>query len=177
MTRYVALLRGIGPSNPNMRGEKLRGTFESLGFKNVATVIASGNVVFESSSKDVAALESKIEKALPEKLGFKSTTIIRSKEELEAIAKKNPYKKILGDERYYPLITFLKESTPALKTFPKKGEGHGIVGISQRELFGYVDTKGGHAVDYMPMLDKHFSKANTSRTWLTLGRILKQMEK
>ena len=43
--RYVALLRGIGPSNPNMRNERLRELFQKLGFQNVQTVISSGNVL------------------------------------------------------------------------------------------------------------------------------------
>lgn len=86
--RYVAFLRGIMPMNPNMRGEKLREVFESLGFTKVATVIASGNVIFDSPSKSVTALEKKIESALPEKLGFTSTTIIRSQEEIEKLMKK-----------------------------------------------------------------------------------------
>src|SRR6185312_1324765 len=66
MMRYVALLRGIGPTNPNMKGEKLKAVFEGLGFRNVHTVIASGNVIFDSPSKAPAVLEEKIEKALPE---------------------------------------------------------------------------------------------------------------
>ena len=48
MTKYIAFLRGIGPGNPNMRNEKLRGAFEELGFKNVQSVISSGNVIFDS---------------------------------------------------------------------------------------------------------------------------------
>ena len=78
MTKYIALLRGIAPTNPNRRNDKLRGVFEKLGFANVKTVISSGNVVFESPSTSVRKLEDAIEKALPEELGFHSTTIIRS---------------------------------------------------------------------------------------------------
>ena len=65
MATYVALLRGIMPMNPNMKGERLRETFESLGFKNVGTVIASGNVVFDSPTKSADALEAKIERRFP----------------------------------------------------------------------------------------------------------------
>jgi uncharacterized protein (DUF1697 family) len=61
-----------------MRNDKLRGVFERLGFENVKTVISSGNVIFESPSRSIRKLEESIEKALPEELGFKSTTIIRS---------------------------------------------------------------------------------------------------
>lgn len=94
MTKYVALLRGIGPSNPNMRTDKLRGLFEKLNLANVRTVISSGNVVFESSSRSVRKLEERIEKTLPEELGFRSTTIIRSKEKLPRLADQNPFKEI-----------------------------------------------------------------------------------
>lgn len=66
MNKYAALLRGIGPSNPNMRNEKLRGVFENLGFQNVQTVISSGNVLFETRSNNIKELEAIIEKALPE---------------------------------------------------------------------------------------------------------------
>src|SRR4051812_30410175 len=91
---YAAFLRGIMPTNPNMRNEKLRGVFESLGFSNVQTVISSGNVIFESTSKDkdVAKLEITIEKALTAKLGINSTTIIRSKNDLEKLIASDPFK-------------------------------------------------------------------------------------
>ena len=42
MTRYVALLRGIAPMNPNTRDVKLRGASENLEFEHVKTVISSG---------------------------------------------------------------------------------------------------------------------------------------
>ena len=88
MTKYAALLRGIGPLNPNMRNEKLRGVFESLGFQNVQTVVSSGSVLFETGSKNVKALEAAIKKALPLELGFTITTIIRSREQLQELADK-----------------------------------------------------------------------------------------
>jgi len=92
MPKYVALLRGIGPGNPNMRNEKLRGVFEKLGFIGVQTVISSGNVIFESPSKDVKVLEEVIEGAWPKELGFTSTTIIRSKNQIERLVKAKPFK-------------------------------------------------------------------------------------
>ncbi|NHH98070.1 hypothetical protein DYY66_1506 [Candidatus Nitrosotalea sp. FS] len=88
--KYVALLRGIGPSNPNMHGSKLKRVLEDLGFSNVMPVISSGNVIFESDSKDTAKLEETIQKDWPEKLGFSSTTIVRSQRQLQALVDKNP---------------------------------------------------------------------------------------
>ena len=81
-------MRGIAPTNPNMRNDKLRGVFEKLGFDSVKTVISSGNVIFESPSRSVKKLEESMEKALPEQLGFTSTTIIRSQGQLQKLVDK-----------------------------------------------------------------------------------------
>src|SRR6266403_5871213 len=110
MTTYVALLRGIMPTNPNMRGEKLRGVFESLGFINVMTVIASGNVIFDTPSKNIEALETKIEKALNAQLGFSSTAMVRSKEQLERLVKQNPFNGIKDEKPNYLVVTFFKDN-------------------------------------------------------------------
>lgn len=91
MPEYVALLRGIGPANPNQRHEKLRDVFEELGFEDVRTVISSGNVLFRSDSTDIEEMEATIEAAWPEKLGFSSTTIIRSTPDLQGLVELDPF--------------------------------------------------------------------------------------
>ena len=49
MNRYVAFLRGINSGgNQTVRMEVLRKTFEDLGFENVRTVLASGNVTLRN---------------------------------------------------------------------------------------------------------------------------------
>ncbi len=159
MTTYVALLRGIMPMNPNMKGGKLKGVFESLGFKDVATVIASGNVVFRSPSPDTAALEANIEKALPAQLGFTSTTIIRSQQELEALAKKNPFKGIKDERPNYLVVTFFKDRKKELCTV-----------LNTDELRNGTTT-------FMKDIEKQHGKEITTRTWKTVGRVLKKMEK
>lgn len=156
MTTYVALLRGIMPMNPNMKGEKLKGVFESLGFKNVATVIASGNVVFETNTKDPSTLEAKIEKALPKKLGFNSATIVRSHEDLLHLVKKNPFKGIKDEKPNYLVVTFFKDK--------------------KDELCTVIDMDSGKTPDFMRNIEKTHGKQVTTRTWKTVHRILKKME-
>ena len=107
MAKYVALLRGIAPTNPNMRNNKLRGVFEKLGFENVKTVISSGNVIFESPSRSRRKLEESIEKALPEELGFKSTTIIRSQGQIQKLVDKNPFQGMRYSQASSLNVTFL----------------------------------------------------------------------
>jgi uncharacterized protein (DUF1697 family) len=61
MPRYVAFLRAINVGGHIVKMDYLRSLFEELGFTNVETFIASGNVVFDSSYKNPASLEKKIE--------------------------------------------------------------------------------------------------------------------
>jgi uncharacterized protein (DUF1697 family) len=55
---YVAFLRGINSGlNPTTKMNVLRTAFEEMGFNNVKTVIASGNVLFDTKSTSEAQLE------------------------------------------------------------------------------------------------------------------------
>ena len=54
--RYVALLRAINVGGHVVKMQALREQFEALGFSSVATVIASGNVIFDAPTSDTEAL-------------------------------------------------------------------------------------------------------------------------
>jgi uncharacterized protein (DUF1697 family) len=71
--------------------DQLRGLFAALGFRNVETFIASGNVIFDSPAKNTGTLEKKIEKLLREQLGYEVATFIRSTTELADIAAHKPF--------------------------------------------------------------------------------------
>src|ERR1039458_910825 len=85
MPRYVALLRGINLGGHTVKMDRLKKLFEELGLKNVETFIASGNVVFESASKNAGALEKKIAVHLEKSLGFPAATFLRTDQELAAV--------------------------------------------------------------------------------------------
>ena len=80
MSRCIAFLRAV-------KMDSLRAQFEVLGLKNVSTFIASGNVIFETRARDMAALEQKIEKQLLGAFGFE----VRSAGELAQIAACQPF--------------------------------------------------------------------------------------
>lgn len=176
--RYVALLRGIGPTNPNMRNEKLREVFQGLGFQNVQTVITTGNVLFESPSRGVKALEARIEEAIQERLGFTSTTIIRSHQQLRRLVGDDPFGRIDDAPTTRLNVTFLKEKQTTDLRFPylAKKKGYSVISMNGREVFSVVDLTGATTPDVMAWLEKQFGKAVTTRTWKTVGRILKRLE-
>ena len=109
MTKHIAFLRAINVGGHTVKMDHLREIFESFGFTNVETFIASGNVIFETRSKDVDALVKKIEKGLNETLGFEVATFIRSGSELAAIADHKPFPKSQMDSATVLNVAFLSK--------------------------------------------------------------------
>lgn len=91
MPKYVAFLRAINVGGHTVKMDYLRSLFEGLGFANVETFIASGNVIFDSSSKSTRSLEKRIETRLESDLGYAVATFIRSTTELAGIARYKPF--------------------------------------------------------------------------------------
>lgn len=92
MSRYAAFLRAINVGGHVVKMDALRKLFEALGLSEVETVIASGNVLFDSSSKSPSALEKKIEAHLHSKLGYEVATFLRTPAEMHAIVAHKPFK-------------------------------------------------------------------------------------
>lgn len=91
MPRYAAFLRGINVSGRRLTNERLAGCFESLGLEEVATFRASGNVVFGAPDADQESLRSRIEGGLEQGLGFEVRTYLRTRAQVRAIARHEPF--------------------------------------------------------------------------------------
>lgn len=103
MPRYVALLRGINVGRHLVKMDWLRQQFEGLGFGNVSTLIASGNVLFDSPSRSSAALERRIEGHLASELGYEVGTFLRTAAEIAAVAGYEAFPKA-GETTLYVLF-------------------------------------------------------------------------
>ena len=177
MPTYVALLRGIGPLDPNMRNEKLRGVFEHLGFAGVRTVITTGNVIFEADSTDVAGLEAQIEAAWPELLGFTSCTIIRHAEQLRRLVAARPF----GDREHGPAtgldVTFLQRQPDAPLDLPYSSErgDYQILAMDDRAIFSVLDRTVRPNPDLVRWIERQVGKQITTRTWATVQRIVSRL--
>ena len=161
-----------------MRNEKLRTFFKESGFTNVKTVISSGNVIFESPSRKVRELESTVEETLPINLGFHSTTIIRSKQELQKLFDQNPFGGLEHSQKSSLNVTFLKRRTKTEIKFPYVVEDRAyiVLGMFGNAICSVIDLTSEKTPDYFYWAEKKFGKEITTRTWKTVGRILKVMD-
>jgi len=88
---YVALLRGINVGGKNkIEMAKLKQTFERLGFANVQTFIASGNVIFRTDESDYEKLVQKIESAMKTDFGITIKVLLRDFKSMEKLVRAIP---------------------------------------------------------------------------------------
>ena len=110
---HIALLRAINVGGRTVSMERLRTLFAELGHKNVRTLIASGNVVFDAASKKAAALEPAIEKHLEKALGYAVATFVRTPDEISAVVAHAPFPRSVIDKAHALWIGFLKDTPGA----------------------------------------------------------------
>ena len=177
MTKFVAFLRGINVGgNKLIKMDDLKKCFASAGFKNVKTILASGNVLFESSNADEDALAKKIADKLKAELGHNVGIQIRSIDEIQKLADRNPFKKIKVTPETRLYITFLPEKPKSKLKIPytSPDKDFRILEVTNREICSVVDLNLGRGtVEAMSILDKEFGKNITTRNWNTVGKILK----
>ena len=108
MARYVALLRGINVGGKNqIRMADLKACFEEQGFEDVATYIASGNVLFDSGERSSTKLTQQIERALGTRFGYAATVVIRSGSQMRGVVEKAPKGYGSQPARYLSDVAFL----------------------------------------------------------------------
>jgi uncharacterized protein (DUF1697 family) len=110
MTKYVALLRGINVGgNKKVPMAEMKKVFEKIGLKNVKTLLASGNAVFESETENTGELIAKISAALEKKFRFTIPLLLRTFSEIEKLIALDPFKGIKVTPQIRLYATFLSQ--------------------------------------------------------------------
>jgi uncharacterized protein (DUF1697 family) len=175
MFRFIAFLRAINVGGGRtVKMQSLRQVFESLGFSEVTTFIASGNVVFETTTKKTKALERKIERALKAALGYEVRTFVRGEDELVKIANYRPFPRSKFDETSQSNIIFLADDlTEKLKqnveALPTKTDTFVVHG---QEIYWHRRRKQNKALFSTVPLEKILGPAFTARGASTIKSIV-----
>ena len=115
MDRYVAFLRGMNLGGRRIKNDDLRRHFEEMGFEEVATFRASGNVIFATAKPEAEGkLGQRVEAELDERLGYDVPVFLRSAAEVAAVAEYEPFKtKAVAKAKGKLQVSFLKETPTA----------------------------------------------------------------
>ncbi len=173
MLRYITFLRAINVGGHTVKMDTLRQLFESFGLSNVETFIASGNVVFETASRNTAALEKKIAVGLRDALGYEVATFIRTEAELASLASYRPFPQLALDKAAALNIAFLaealdeasKQKLMALKT------GIDDFAVHEREIYWLCFKKQSESTFSNVVLEKTIGSQSTLRGISTIKKM------
>jgi uncharacterized protein (DUF1697 family) len=167
MPGYVAFLRGVTPMNAKMAD--LRTAYEEAGFTDVRTVLSSGNVVFNSRERSVAALARKAEAATVKSMGRPFYTIVRPLSTLQGLVNSDPFSIFELSPGSKKVVTFLGSPTSAIPALPITRDGVSILASTGHEvLTAYVPNPRGPV--FMTMIEKTLGNKVTTRTWETVRK-------
>jgi uncharacterized protein (DUF1697 family) len=181
VTNYLVLLRGINVGGKNkVPMAPLRELLKELGYENVSTYIASGNVIL-SSDRPAAEIKREIEEVLPKTFRLDSDLIavlVLSHAQLRAVVRKKP--KGFGEhpDTYHSDAIFLIgiDAKTAMEVFNPRPDvdrvwpGNGVI-YSQRLSAQRTKSRLGKIVG----TDAY--KSMTIRSWATTLALLELMER
>jgi uncharacterized protein (DUF1697 family) len=166
VARQIALLRGI-----NVGGHKkvsmgrLRELMEELGYRDVRTYVQSGNVVFTGPRRPATHLES----ALADEFGFEIRVVLRTRDELAAVVRGNPFRQIATDPAKHLVVFCTGKATVSLD--PKEFEPETFV-VRGREVHLWLPQGMARSPLAKELLAKPLGDTSTARNWRTVERLL-----
>ncbi|QGG96586.1 DUF1697 domain-containing protein [Actinomarinicola tropica] len=160
-----------------MRNARFTEVLTDLGLDVVGTVAGTGNVVFDSASRALRSLEQRIEDAWPERLGFRSITILRTRAQIMDLLEADPFAG-LDDAASRFQVTFLRRPPARGQVLPEPvaDSGWQIVSADDRHVCWTIDTTRSTTPDGMRALERAFGEAITTRTWRTVAGIAKKLD-
>jgi uncharacterized protein (DUF1697 family) len=188
---YVAFLLGINLGMRSVKMADLKALLEKLGYTDVRTILASGNVRFSAGKTSPEALVKKLEAALEKKFGFKIGVIVRTVAELEKMRKANPFKSIKVTSKTRRYVTFLalrqaqgKQEKPKCIT-----DEYAVLKVTPGEVYSWLELNpkmlpsverssteasrpNVQTPDVMKLLGKSYGKKITTRSWNTIQKVL-----
>ena len=173
VTRYAAFLRGVNLGKRQVKSADLVTAFEAMGFANVKTLLASGNVLFDADKVDARA----IEKSLEKQFGFEIGTVLRTREQLAKLVALDPFAGRTEDDETKLYVTFLDDLDAKSLPMPCAVAGDfEVVKLTDSEVFvlAFRNADGRYGLG-MDQITRHFGKKRlwTSRNWNTVLKAAK----
>jgi uncharacterized protein (DUF1697 family) len=173
VTRYAAFLRGVNVGGVNLKMAEVVKVFEDAGFTDVRTILASGNVLFDSRAK-VDSVRTKAEKALRDVFGYDAWVLAYDLAAVRDISEKFPFDRdVDGSHSYVTFVTdadVLDELAELSKTAGPDEKIKCGVGV----LYWQVSKKGTlDSTVGKTMGKKRYKSSTTTRNLRTVEKVLR----
>ena len=173
--RWAALLKGVNVGgNRKLPMAELKRFVEGLGHRDVATLLASGNVVFDADEVDPARLEASLGAEAKARLGLDTDWLVRSHADLAAVIAANPFPDAAEAHPNHLLVTFHRDRFPMalVEEVAALHDGPERLAAQGRELFVDYPHDIGHSTLHRVTAKLRFPRLATARNWNTVTKLL-----
>jgi uncharacterized protein (DUF1697 family) len=172
MTRVAAFLQGVNlAGNRRVPMGELRERLESLGYEDVGTYLASGNVVLSSSAAP-AKLERDLTRQISEWLGVEIPVLVRTQAELAAIVERDPLGAVVDNPARYQVSFLSEEPAAAVRRGLEEVdvEPERVV-VRGREIYAWHPNGVGRSKLAALLTAKKLGLVVTARNWNTVTKL------
>ena len=173
MQRWIALFRGINVGGHNILPmAALTSDLKSLKLQRVRTYIQSGNVVFDSTSKSIGTLATRISRRIEEQHGFRPRVLFLSEKELQTAVSDNPFPEAVSNPK--TLHFFFLNTTPVAPNIKALDHAKGSTenyAITKRVFYLHAPDGTGRSKLAMNA-EKHLGVVTTARNYRTVQKLL-----
>jgi uncharacterized protein (DUF1697 family) len=173
MTQFAALLRGVNVGGVNLKMAEVAAALTAAGFTNVRTVLASGNVLLESSS-GVATVRKKAEAALRERFGYDAWVLAYDIDTVRTIDEAYPFEREV--DGYQSYITFVADDAVLVELAALADQAGPDEKISRGDGVVYWQVPKGSTLDSTigkTMGKPRYKSSTTTRNLRTLAKVLR----
>jgi uncharacterized protein (DUF1697 family) len=170
--RYIALIRGINVGRAKrVAMADLRKLIDDLGYRDVRSVLNSGNIVFAADGVEPGAAAAAIEEQMVLKLGVAARVMVLSREELATVLAENTLLPQATDHARL-LVFILGDAAMRAAVAPlcERSWGDEALAIGQRAAYVWC-PEGVLASAAATALGKQLGDNTTSRNWNTLCKL------
>jgi uncharacterized protein (DUF1697 family) len=173
VARLIVLLRGVNLGSRNrVAMPALRAGLGDIGYEDVRTHVQSGNIVV-SSRRRPKRVAAEVQDLIAERFGLSIDVVVRTRDELAAVVRRNPLGEIATDPKRYQ-VSFL-ESAPkpdivkALEEAAVGGERFAHIG---RELYAWHPEGIARSKLWARLASPTLGVTATARNWATVTALL-----
>jgi uncharacterized protein (DUF1697 family) len=170
MTVYVALLRAVNVGGRKLIMSELKAIAEELGLGSPRTFIASGNLLFTSSKKELS-LRELLEARIGEHMGKEAPVMIRTAREMAEATAANPFRK---EPRNSVYAIFLNDPPPANTIEKAKNVTDERIALGKREI--YVAYPSGMGTSKLRIPAAVSGTARNMNTVAKLAELAREMK-
>ena len=173
MGQMVAFLRGLNVGGHRVKMDVLCRRFEAMGFTDVSSFLASGNVLFAADTQDAGDIERLIETELADALGYAVPAFVRTADETREIAARAPFAAEALETSNGKLQVALLRSAPdaqARERVLRLATTEDQLAIAGRELYWLPDGPMSESALDLAGIGRALPPM-TIRTARTIGRI------